>query len=81
MGAGRLHRQWAQLSVNQEISLEPYDPYSDGLDIFIGTLEIQVRLWKKLSQQEKDALKGKELEFDATKMATVLATVRYSVHI
>ena len=38
------HRKFASLSLNQEVRVTPYDPFSAGINVYIGTLNIQVKI-------------------------------------
>ncbi|KAL1922968.1 uncharacterized protein VTP21DRAFT_9344 [Calcarisporiella thermophila] len=36
------HRKWAGLSLNQGVFVQPYDPFSEGADIYNGKMELEV---------------------------------------
>ncbi len=42
IGAGSLQRTWAQLSVGQQVSVEAFDPYSQGSGVYLAGLDLEV---------------------------------------
>ena len=42
LGTSVFHRRWANLSLNQEVRIRPYDPYSGGMNVYLGNLTLQV---------------------------------------
>ncbi|KAF7731559.1 transport between ER and Golgi ATPase protein [Apophysomyces ossiformis] len=47
IGTSQMQRRWAQFSLNQEVVVEPFDPFSDGADIYLATLKLEVSFHRK----------------------------------
>jgi vesicle-fusing ATPase len=43
LGTNTFHRKWASLSLNQDVTLIPYDPFSLGVPIAAYSLTFEVR--------------------------------------
>ncbi|CAH1756857.1 10061_t:CDS:10 [Entrophospora sp. SA101] len=65
IGTSMAHRRWASLSLNQEVSVAPFDPYSDGPNIFLGNLELEVGFLRK-TQDSKE-------QFDTEEMSNIFS--------
>ncbi|KAJ3090173.1 transport between ER and Golgi ATPase protein [Quaeritorhiza haematococci] len=47
LGTSMFHRRFAGLSLGQELRVRPFDPFSDGLNCYLGTLHLQVSFLRK----------------------------------
>nr|CAG8448754.1 3914_t:CDS:10 [Entrophospora candida] len=65
IGTSMAHRRWASLSLNQEVTVAPFDPYSDGPNIFLGNLELEVGFLRK-TQDSKE-------QFDTEEMSNIFS--------
>lgn len=43
LGCSNLQRKWAALSLNQEVQVVPFDPSQDGVNCYLGVLNLQVK--------------------------------------
>ncbi|KAJ3105567.1 transport between ER and Golgi ATPase protein [Phlyctochytrium planicorne] len=59
VGFSRSHRQWASLSLNQEINVQPYDAFADPF-CYLSKLEIQISYLKK-GFESKETFDGDEI--------------------
>ncbi|PVU87142.1 hypothetical protein BB559_006171 [Furculomyces boomerangus] len=66
IGPTRTHRMWAMLSVNQEVRIQPFDPFRDGKDVYLSKIDIEVSFFSK-NQEVKDAFNVDELAETVTK--------------
>ncbi|KAI9315985.1 P-loop containing nucleoside triphosphate hydrolase protein [Dichotomocladium elegans] len=60
LGTSAMQRRWAQFSLNEEVSVVPYNPFSEGVDIYLATLKVEVGFLRKSSTVMDD--------FDTEKM-------------
>ena len=42
LGFSAYHRNWAELSLNMDVKVRPYDPLADGTSVYMSTLNLQV---------------------------------------
>ncbi|KAI8394261.1 P-loop containing nucleoside triphosphate hydrolase protein [Radiomyces spectabilis] len=61
LATNNMHRRWAQFSLNQEVVVAPYDPFSEGMDIYLASLKVEVGFLRKSTQMTDD--------FDTEEMA------------
>eukprot|EP00126_Sphaerothecum_destruens_P012374 Sdes_comp21224_c0_seq1m19880 len=47
LGFSNQQRRWAEVSLRENIAVKPYDPTSDGKDIYISTLKLEVDFFSK----------------------------------
>ncbi|OMJ09301.1 Vesicular-fusion protein sec18 [Smittium culicis] len=66
IGPSRIHRTWARLSLNQEIYAQPFDPYKNGKDVYLSSMEIEVSFFNR-AQEVKDIFDVIELSNVITK--------------
>ncbi|KAK9711822.1 transport between ER and Golgi ATPase protein [Basidiobolus ranarum] len=65
IGTTLFHRRWASLSLNQEVFVQPYDPLSEGVNVYLGTLNLEVKFLRRGFEVNK--------EFDTEEMGHVFA--------
>ncbi|ORX86714.1 AAA-domain-containing protein [Basidiobolus meristosporus CBS 931.73] len=63
IGTTLFHRRWASLSLNQEVYIQPYDPLSEGVDVYLGSLNLEVKFLRRGFEINK--------EFDTEEMGHV----------
>ncbi|KAK9720430.1 transport between ER and Golgi ATPase protein [Basidiobolus ranarum] len=63
IGTSLFHRRWASLSLNQEVFVQPYDPLSEGVNVYLGTLNLEVKFLRRGLEVNK--------EFDTEEMGHV----------
>ncbi|KAJ8660277.1 hypothetical protein O0I10_004139 [Lichtheimia ornata] len=61
LGTSAMQRRWAQFSLNEEVSVKPYDPFATGVDIYLAMLKVEVGFLRKSTQNTDD--------FDTEKMS------------
>lgn len=44
VGTSALHRRWANLSLGETVTIQPFDPLSEGQNCYLGTLKLEVCL-------------------------------------
>ncbi|KAI7850916.1 P-loop containing nucleoside triphosphate hydrolase protein [Circinella umbellata] len=54
LGTSAMQRRWAQFSLNQEVTVEPFNPFDDGVDIYLATLKVEVGFLRKSTQMAED---------------------------
>lgn len=67
LGTNAMQRRWAQFSLNQEVTVAPYDPSSAGGDIYLAQIKVEVGYFRKSDQSAAD--------FDTENMAKVFSLV------
>ena len=68
LGTSAMQRRWAQFSLNQEVTVEPFNPFDDGVDIYLATLKVEVGFLRKSTQMAED--------FDTEAMEKAFSSVR-----
>lgn len=68
LGTSAMQRRWAQFSLNEEVSVKPYDPFATGVDIYLAMLKVEVGFLRKSTQNTDD--------FDTEKMSEAFSNVR-----
>lgn len=61
IGINGVHRRWASFSVGQEVTVEPYDIHSEGMDIYLGNLKLDIDFFQR-SSRYPDEFKEEELD-------------------
>ncbi|KAI7877416.1 AAA-domain-containing protein [Lichtheimia hyalospora FSU 10163] len=61
LGTSAMQRRWAQFSLNEEVSVKPYNPFATGADIYLAMLKVEVGFLRKSAQNTDD--------FDTEKMS------------
>ncbi|CDS07210.1 hypothetical protein LRAMOSA09733 [Lichtheimia ramosa] len=61
LGTSAMQRRWAQFSLNEQVSVKPYDPFATGVDIYLAMLKVEVGFLRKSTQITDD--------FDTEKMS------------
>ncbi|RIA79766.1 P-loop containing nucleoside triphosphate hydrolase protein [Glomus cerebriforme] len=67
LGMSLIHRRWASLSLNQEVSVVPYDPSYESQYYYLGKLELEVGFFQK-NQDIKE-------HFDTDEMSKIFCQV------
>lgn len=73
IGINGVHRRWASFSVGQEVTVEPYDIHSEGMDIYLGNLKLDIDFFQR-SSRYPDEFKEEELD----KAFSVVSIMTYS---
>lgn len=50
IGINGVHRRWASFSVGQEVTVEPYNIHSEGMDIYLGNLKMDIDFFQRSSR-------------------------------
>lgn len=45
-----MHRRWGLFSLKQDVHVRPYDPFRDGHDIYLSSIQLEVSYLRKGSQ-------------------------------
>ncbi|KAJ8662918.1 hypothetical protein O0I10_001094 [Lichtheimia ornata] len=61
LGTSAMHRRWAQLSLNEEVSVVPYNPFEESNSVYLSSLRVEVGFLRKSAQMDVD-------DFDTEKM-------------
>ena len=67
LGTSAMQRRWAQFSLNEEVSVKPYNPFASGADIYLAMLKVEVGFLRKSAQNTDD--------FDTEKMSEAFSNV------
>lgn len=67
LGTSAMQRRWAQFSLNEQVSVKPYDPFATGVDIYLAMLKVEVGFLRKSTQITDD--------FDTEKMSEAFSNV------
>ncbi|OLY78342.1 Vesicular-fusion protein sec18 [Smittium mucronatum] len=67
IGPSRIHRTWARLSLNQEVTVEPFDPFRNGKDVYLSNMEMEISFYSK-AQEVRDVFDVVELSDVITKL-------------
>ncbi|KAI9494540.1 P-loop containing nucleoside triphosphate hydrolase protein [Zychaea mexicana] len=54
LGTSAMQRRWAQFSLKQEVTVEAYNPFEDGVDIYLASLKVEVGFLRKSTQMTED---------------------------
>lgn len=68
LGTSAMQRRWAQFSLNEQVSVKPYNPFATGVDIYLAMLKVEVGFLRKSAQNTDD--------FDTEKMSEAFSNVR-----
>lgn len=69
IGTARWHRQWMNLSVGEEVSLQPFDPVaSDGKGCYLAKLVLQVGYMQD---------RGEAREVESDDLAKIFGSVQH----
>lgn len=60
IGIGSTQRRWASFSLGQQVSFIPYDIHSEGVDVYLGTLKLEIDFFKK-SNRLPDEFKEEDI--------------------
>ncbi|KAI8991630.1 P-loop containing nucleoside triphosphate hydrolase protein [Mycotypha africana] len=60
IGINGPHRRWASFSLNQRVSVLPYDIYSEGMDIYLGNMKLDIDFFQR-SMRLPDEFKEDEI--------------------
>ncbi|GBB92896.1 hypothetical protein RclHR1_20770002 [Rhizophagus clarus] len=63
LGMSYIHRRWASLSLNQEVSVAPYDPSFEGAYHYLGDIELEVGFLQKNQDSNE--------QFDTVEMSNI----------
>ncbi|KAG0342587.1 transport between ER and Golgi ATPase protein [Podila humilis] len=55
LGFSNVQRKWANISLNKEIDVQPFDPSLDGPEVYLSSIEVEVDLYKKSDSGDFDA--------------------------
>lgn len=69
LGTSAMHRRWAQLSLNEEVSVVPYNPFEESNSVYLSSLRVEVGFLRKSAQMDVD-------DFDTEKMEEGFSSVR-----
>ncbi|KAG0170430.1 transport between ER and Golgi ATPase protein [Apophysomyces sp. BC1015] len=70
LGTSAMQRRWAQFSLNQEVVVEPYNPYALSADIYLATLKVEVGFFRKSTVIKDD--------FDTEEMAKAFSLMYHN---
>jgi vesicle-fusing ATPase len=62
-----IHRRWASLSLNQEVSVAPYDPSFETQYHYLGDIELEVGFLQKNQDPNE--------QFDTVEMSNIFCQV------
>ena len=55
LGMGSAHRDWGQWGLMDTISVAPFDPFSAGKNVYLGSLDVEIGFaTKKMSDEQYD---------------------------
>ncbi|KAI9295448.1 vesicular-fusion protein SEC18 [Neoconidiobolus thromboides FSU 785] len=63
LGSTKIQREWSYLSLNQEVEVKPYYPQQLGNNIYLGSIDIEIQLYRKATEVNS--------ELDVEKMAQI----------
>ncbi|RKP03847.1 hypothetical protein CXG81DRAFT_9017 [Caulochytrium protostelioides] len=67
LGTSLFHRRFAQLSLNQEVRVRPFDPARESPNCYLGTMNLQLSFLRPRQNQETEV-------FDTTELTNVFLT-------
>ncbi|CAG8616139.1 9277_t:CDS:10 [Funneliformis mosseae] len=53
LGTTMMHRRWASFSLNQEVSVAPYEPIYEGPYHYLGIIELEVGFYRKIQDSKE----------------------------
>ncbi|KAJ9053344.1 transport between ER and Golgi ATPase protein [Entomophthora muscae] len=54
IGTTKIHREWARLSLSQEVYIAPFDLNSQGSDIYLGGLDLEIQTFRKAQEVRQE---------------------------
>ncbi|KAI9277564.1 P-loop containing nucleoside triphosphate hydrolase protein [Sporodiniella umbellata] len=60
IGINGTHRRWAAFSVGQKVTVDPFDIHSEGIDIYLANLKLDLEFYQK-SNRMTDEFKEEDL--------------------
>lgn len=60
IGINGTHRRWANFSVGQKVTVDPFDIHSEGIDIYLANLKLDLEFYQK-SNRMTDEFKEEDL--------------------
>lgn len=54
IGTTKIHREWAYLSLQQEVDVQPFDPLSRGKNVYLGGLDLEIQPFRKATEVRQE---------------------------
>lgn len=54
LGTTKIHREWAQLSLHQEVAVTPFNPQASGAEIYLGGIDLEIQTFRKAQEVRQE---------------------------
>lgn len=79
LGTSAMHRRWAQLSLNEEVSVVPYNPFQESNSVYLSSLRVEVGFLRKSAQMDVDDFDTEKMEEGFSSASTSIIVTRSCV--